>query len=460
MTAMMHRLLLIVPLAALFVIGLSAVPSFVADGRMASMAFADDDDDGGGNDDDDGGGGGGAAGATDDDEGRFPVFGNRPRTPQAGPAGPQAPDFAPDEIVTLALTEADLAVLVGQGFTVLDEQALEALDTTSRRLRIPNDLTLDEAREAARGVPSGQDADFNHYYRSEQAFSSSCRGVDCPARILVDWPLDLSRDGGCGNGVRIGMIDTGINAAHTTFTGADLEVLRLGDEALPESGALHGTAVAALLVGDPGSRSPGLVPGASLIAVDAFHSSGGDERTDVFTLLSGLDHLAEARVSIINLSLAGPPNAVLERAVTQLVEAEDIVLVAAVGNDGPAADPAYPAAYASVIAVTAVDRDGVVYRRAITGSHVDIAAPGVDVWTAASISGARPKTGTSYAVPFVTAAAAILRDTRPELRAAEVAAALQALARDIGDPGPDNVYGAGLVQFDPVCSDRPLILPD
>ncbi len=99
-----------------------------------------------------------------------------------------------------------------------------------------------------------------------------------------------------------------------------------------------------------------------------------------------------------------------------------------------------------MIAVTAVDRREQVYRRANRGEHIDLAAPGVNVWTAASISGARTKTGTSYATPFVTAAAALILQARPGLTPAEVRAQLQETARDLGKAGPDEIFGHGLVQ--------------
>lgn len=324
------------------------------------------------------------------------------------------------------------------------------LDATPRRLRIPPGVTLTAARDTVRALPTGQDADFNHYYRSE-GFPEDCVADECPARRMIDWPEPADRASACGGAVAIGMIDTGINPEHETFRGAQLEVLRLTPADRTTSRALHGTAIAALLVGDPATRAPGLVPSARVVAVDAFYRSGGDERADVFTLLEGLGLLAERDVGVLNLSLAGPPNTVLEEAVDRLTREAGIVIVAAVGNDGPRADPAYPAAYAQVIGVTAVDRSGAVYRRAIQGPHVDLAAPGVAIWTAASISGARWKSGTSYAVPFVSAAAAILRERRPDLPAAEIGPELRRLARDLGEPGPDPVFGAGLLNLGGLC---------
>ena len=454
----------------------------------------DDDDDGGGSggggsggggrdddrdDDDDDGGSSRSSGGRDDkdDDGGARVrpggggnlfgrlFGRPepsapPPAPSPAPAPTQAPApppppppaSAPDEIVALALDAADLATLTAQGYAVIEEIAVPGLDATPRRLRIPAGTTLADARAAVRALPTGQDADFNHYYRSE-GFPEDCEALECPARRMIDWPEPAERAAGCGGDVTIGMIDTGINDAHETLDGADLQVLRLAPEDFTPSRALHGTAIAALLVGDPATRSPGLVPSARLVAVDAFHRRGSDERADIFTLVEALGLLAERGVGVINLSLAGPANTVLEEVVARLKGEQDIVLVAAVGNDGPRAEPAFPAAYPEVIAVTAVDRDRVVYRRAIRGEHVDLAAPGVAVWTAASISGARWKTGTSYAVPFVTAAAAILREARPALTAPEIGPELARLATDIGDPGPDRIYGAGLLGLGTLCGD-------
>lgn len=419
----------------------------------SAAVLADDDDGGGGGGDDDDDGGGSGGDDDDDDDGAARVRrAPAPVAPAPVAPVPPPPAFAPDEIVALSLSQPDLDDLLARGFTIIEEVALDAFAGTSRRLRIPQGTTLLAAREIVRGLASGADADFNHYYRSEQGFDG-CAGTECPARRSIGWPVQAGRDAACGRDVAIGMIDTGINGDHETFVGAALDLRRISPGGFDASGAVHGTAVAALLVGDPTTRAPGLVPGARLVAIDAFHRRGADERADIFTLTEALDTLATEEVGVINLSLAGPPNAVLEAVTNRLVRDRDIVVVAAVGNDGPASEPAYPAAYAPVIAVTAVDRSGEVYRRAGRGEHVDLAAPGVDVWTAASVSGARPKTGTSFAVPFVTAAAAILRESRPDLAAADVAARLGDLSRDLGAPGRDGVYGAGLVGLGSLCDD-------
>lgn len=360
-----------------------------------------------------------------------------PSRPAPPPASVQLPDHAPDEIIAHDLTPEALDSLLDMGFTVAQEVFLGS-GRAVFRLKKPPSMTLERARDVVRD--RAQDADYNHYYRAGGA--ASCQGNDCLARQMIPWP-EIGT--GCGAPVRIGMIDTGLNPEHEAFRNAKINVHHIGQETgISGSDLLHGTAVAALLVGNPDSRTPGLVPHAELIAVDAFYKDGRDERAGAFSIIEALDYLTSQGVAVVNMSLAGSHNRALEMQIEHMHQA-GIVLVAAAGNGGPAANPAYPAAYLDVIAVTAVDRRGQIYRRAGRGKHIDLAAPGVDVWTAASISGGRNKTGTSFAAPFVTAAAALLLQQQPDLTPSQVQARLQASAHDLGAVGPDEIFGHGLV---------------
>lgn len=368
-----------------------------------------------------------------------------PRRSQARPV--ELPDYADDEVVATGIGAEQRDQLVADGYAVLDEVELALLGAAVVKLRVPDGVSLEDARTAVRAIAPDAAVDFNHYYRPEQ---SDCEGPHCIAPQLVGWPGFTPEGASCGAPVRIGLVDTGINPQHTTFDGGRLETVRIGEEELAESGRQHGTAVAALLVGAADSRTPGLLPGAEMVAIDAFHRAAQrDDRTDVFTLVRAIDTALEKRVSVLNLSLAGPANDLLADVVAKA--AETAVIVAAVGNGGPSAEPAYPAAYAGVIGVTAIDRNKRVYRRAGRGDHVDLAAPGVEVWTAASISGGRPKTGTSFAAPFVTAAAALLRARDPNLTPADVKQRLLKSAQDLGDPGRDPTFGWGLLDASSIC---------
>ncbi|MEQ1652445.1 MAG: S8 family serine peptidase, partial [Hyphomicrobium sp.] len=153
-------------------------------------------------------------------------------------------------------------------------------------------------------------------------------------------------------------------------------------------------------------------------------------------------------VKIINMSLSGPPDELIRKAIEKL-SAKGVLLVAAAGNEGPAAGPSYPAAYDQVIAVTAVNRDLQSYRYANRGAYIDVAAPGVSIWTALPGSQGGYHSGTSFATPYVTAALATLY---PRLASKTPQAALQQITyRDLGTPGPDPIYGQGLLVAPLTC---------
>ena len=164
-----------------------------------------------------------------------------------------------------------------------------------------------------------------------------------------------------------------------------------------------------------------------------------------------MDDIAEAiawivaqHVPVINVSLVGPKNALLE-IVVRTASAKGHLIVAAVGNDGPAARPLYPAAYPDVVGVTAVDMHRHVLLEACRGPHVDFAAPGADMSAAISGSAYAPVRGTSFAAPLVASLlAGQMRE--PSKDAAEHAvASLAGSAVDLGDKGVDVIYGNGLV---------------
>ena len=475
---------------------LSAGAPVDCDSRWSIAAYADDgDDDGDSDSDSDSDGGYGGSGGDsddgdngwgdndnddddndddddddDDDDGPrrsgvgrlLDIFGrsspNRAAAPRPRPA-PRA-NQATGEIVATGLEDDDIARLVELGYSVLSRQQLQTPPSTLVRFRVRSGVSLDEARSEVTGISAAARADFNHYYRTSAPVTpapspsgADCSGPGCAARKLICWPIAPGGRDGCGAGARIGLIDTGINPDHLAFKGGRLEVVASPVEAegVRKSSRRHGTAVASILIGSDESRTPGLLPEATVIAVDAFYrGKGNDERSDLFTLVKAIDLVSQRDVSIINMSLSGPPNAVLEQTMANL-EKGNIIVVAAAGNMGPKAEPVYPAAYPGVIAVTAVDHRGRIYRRAGRGEHIDISGPGVEVWIAASISGARFATGTSYAVPFITAATALALEEPGRLGHDEVLAMLAQGALDLGAPGRDDVYGHGLLQAAGLC---------
>ncbi|WP_415404825.1 S8 family serine peptidase [Tateyamaria sp. SN3-11] len=462
---------------------------------MHGAAWADDDDDGddgdsdngdngdyGDDDDDDDDGydsrsSGGQNGTRSGSSGRQPGANMRPgllrdllfgrqapppppaRAPSPAPAPIPLPERADDEIVVLDLSEADLGTLLARGYDVIRTVEIATTNSTMQRLRVPDGLGLTAALDEVRALQSGQASDFNHFYRTNEAPEVPCEGLHCTSFNQVRWTPPASETAQCGHStVRIGLIDTGINPDHEAFLGSQLDVLDFDTGADRSSGNQHGTAVAALLIGARSGRAQGLLPDADLVAVNAFYRAGRDERSDVFNLVSAMDQLAIRGVRVMNMSLAGPHNALLENMVTRLSE-DQTLIVSAAGNGGSRGPRVYPGGYDPVMTVTAVDVNDRVYRRASRGAHVDLAAPGVEVWTAASVRGIRTKTGTSFATPFATAAAAVLMSAQPGIRIGEVKAFLRNTAVDLGEAGVDETYGAGLVQFAPICAPIPSLQP-
>ena len=347
--------------------------------------------------------------------------------------------YEPDTLIARGLTDATLAALGRQGYRVIERHALSGAELL--KLRVPAGMSIEAARRDVRAAEPGALVDFNHYYRPD---SDECTGRRCLMRRISGWPPESSPNR-CRPTAPIGLIDTRINLDHPSLADSRITVLPLFDSDAERSGAHHGTAVAALFVGR--GEVPGLLQGWELIAVDAFRK--GDIATGM-DLARALDMLAARGVPVINMSLSGPDNAILARTVADVVD-RGILLVAAAGNDGPRARPAYPAAYPGVIAVTAVDRGKRIYRRAARGSHIDIAAPGVNVWTAASVRGQRPRSGTSFAAPFVTAAAALIMAENQGFSRREVEIVLEHEADDLGDRGRDDVFGWGLLDIRSIC---------
>jgi hypothetical protein len=356
-------------------------------------------------------------------------------------------------LVASGLSREDLAKLTARGFRI-EARTQGSLAPQVVRLRVPGGVSVAQARQQVRLVDARASVDFDQFYYLDEA-PPACTGAECQAPSLVNWASLINWSEAhtpqCGPAPLIGLIDTGVNVGHAALTGQAIEVM-----ALPERHALasvpdHGTAVAALLVGRPASPTPGLLPQARIIAVDAFYRDGGTaDRTDVMTLVAAIEALAERGVRVMNMSLSGPSNSVLEKAIAAAL-AKGIVIVAAAGNNGAAAEPSYPAAYPGVVAVTAVDRDLNVYRRATRGPYVDLSAPGVNVWTASAQGSGMLRTGTSYAVPFVSAAAGLVLASNPELDAKAVRARLEESARDLGQPGRDPIFGFGLIQMAGLC---------
>lgn len=328
-----------------------------------------------------------------------------------------------NQVVAYAPTAEALAAAEKAGFTVSGEQVLEGLDTRMVVLTAPRGMSTKKALQALQKLDADGTYDFNDIYLGSQSGSG---GGDQPS--------------GAGGG-RVGLIDGGVDSSHPAFRGAKVIQKGFAGTAAPSP---HGTATGSLLVGRSDGFA-GAAPGAELIVADVYCNQPTGGSTSA--IIQALDWLSKERVGVINISLTGPSNAPLKAAVGAMVKRGHLI-VAAVGNEGPAAKPLYPASFDGVIGVTGVDRRNKVLLEAGRGAQVDLSAPGSDIAAAAPGGGFAGVRGTSFAAPIAAGLLAKSFGSPDPARAASVTADLAAHAIDLGAKGRDTIYGAGLVGGD------------
>jgi hypothetical protein len=349
-------------------------------------------------------------------------------------ADPNGAAIVRNELVAFSPTDADLAAAQAAGFGIVDTRTLDGLDARIVVLQVPTGLSTARALTRLRALAPTGTFDFNHLYSRSGAADGGGES-NASANAVAPAPETPASP------IRVGLVDGGIDDSHPVFKDLIIHRHGCGDIAVPEA---HGTAVASLMVGRS-AEFHGAAPGAQLYAADVYcgQATGGS----VEAVADALSWLARERVAVVNVSLVGPPNVTLE-AVVRLVIARGYILVAAVGNDGPAAPPLYPASYPGVVGVTAVDAHRHVLIEAARGPQVRFAAPGADMVAAKSPRGFDAVRGTSFAAPLVACLLAT------EHREPDKDGALRAIddlahrAISLGGHAPDRTYGYGLVGAD------------
>ncbi|WP_184847444.1 type VII secretion-associated serine protease mycosin [Allocatelliglobosispora scoriae] len=260
-----------------------------------------------------------------------------------------------------------------------------------------------------------------------------------PSRV---WPLTR------GQGVTVAVIDTGVDALVPQLFGKVLQgadIINGGGNANTDCYG-HGTFVAGIIAAEPitGSGVSGIAPGVKILPI---RQATGPNDGSSSTLANGIRAAVTGGASVVNISAtAFFPSDDLRDAVRFAAE-RDVVLVAAAANEAQTGNPiAYPAAYPQVIAVGAIGQDGQRSEFSEVGSYLDLVAPGVDVVSLSrGGTGHLLDSGTSYATPFVTATAALVRAYHPKLTARQVMRRLELTADHPGAALPDPRVGWGVV---------------
>ncbi|MFD8422868.1 type VII secretion-associated serine protease mycosin [Streptomyces sp. NPDC059668] len=297
-------------------------------------------------------------------------------------------------------------------------------------------------------------------------------------RVLLDELWSRSK----GKGVRVAVIDTGVDVRNPQLThavdttaGRNFLPKKLKDDngdPIPrgkENGTTdtvgHGTRVAGIIAARPAPKTGfvGLAPEATIIPIEQNDAEGHGTAS---TLATAIRHAVKVGADVINISQdtanAVAPDLDLKRAVDEALRA-NVVVVASAGNDGLGGNvkETYPASYPGVLAVAASDRNNERASFSQSGDFVGVAAPGVDMISTVPKGGHCPDNGTSFSAPYVAGVAALIKAEHPDWTPREIVAQIEQTA-ERSVPGRDRLVGWGVV--DPVRAltedDHPREFPD
>ena len=306
-----------------------------------------------------------------------------------------------------------------------------------RALSAPNDLFFNEL--------------WGMHNTGQPVRASFVRGV---ADADIDAPEGWDLAFGAGNfpssgGVRVGILDSGIDLGHADLlnkTKACANALAAVGLVAPgcEDDAAHGTHVAGTIsaIANNSIGVAGAAPNAELAVFKALNAGGVGFYGDIIAGIHWLHTTGGAR--IISMSIGGPQDKALD---AELAHAEDagVLLIAAAGNDGDSTAN-YPAHHPDVMSVAATDAANKRASFSNCNADVEIAAPGVDVWSTAPGNAYAPLSGTSMATPHVSGIAAMAM-WKKGLTGPQTRSLLTSTAIDLGSAGRDTCFGYGLANL-------------
>lgn len=323
-----------------------------------------------------------------------------------------------DVLVATGISTASLERARKEGFQILERTEIEGLDLSYVKFATRPDQQLKSEQEQLQKLAREAEVSADNIY-----FTSGAVTMTASSATLAS---------GKASSGAMGLIDGGV-ARHSAIA---MPVEQRGFAKGAPIASSHGTAIASLISGNLKPLSRGL------LAADIYGSdpAGGNATA----IASALGWMAQRDVPVVTISLVGPDNGLLGRAI-KAAQQKGMLIVAAVGNDGPAAPARYPAAYKGVIGVTGVDHRERALPEAGSATPIDFAAPGAGMKGASTDGKLVPLRGTSFASPLV---AARLFSYYPAANIGKIEAAVKGLineAKDLGKKGADKVYGHGLV---------------
>jgi serine protease AprX len=295
-------------------------------------------------------------------------------------------------------------------------------------------------------------------YKDQKLKVQASPGGHSPPALGIDDPR--KEHGLKGDDITIALMDTGADPNHESLIGNKIVAFKdfVNNQSAPYDDNGHGTHCASLIAGN-GTMS-GVAPDAKLVVVKVMDKDGACYLSDAIKALDWcIQNKDKYDIKAISFSVGGEGpsdgDSLLDLACNKMVD-QGIVMCVAAGNSGPAEKSiVIPGDAEKVITVGAVDNRGTVFERSSRGPSPsgeikpDIVTLGVDVISA--LSGSEDQyssmSGTSMAVPQVTGAVALLLEARPDLKPSDIKRILLKTADDLGQGGPDNIYGYGAMNL-------------
>ncbi len=351
--------------------------------------------------------------------------------------------FVPDEVMFTVSGSPQIAETIGQRhhLVLVSSHNVGLIGGgTMNRYRIPDRRSVPEVirdLETERQITWAQP---NYIFKLE-GVEVAPQGLAAAQYALAKLHLPEAHRITEGDRALVAVIDSGIDETHPDLTGAVVDRFdTLGGTVQAHA---HGTAIAGAISAH--GALLGVAPHANILAIRAFGAADttpGAEGTTAH-VVEGLNWAYDHHARIVNMSFAGAFDPLLALAISK-AHRKDMIIVAAAGNEGPGAAPAYPAADPNVIAVTATDRSDKLFSAANRGSYICLAAPGTDIIAAAPSNSYQFSSGTSIAAAHVSGMIALLLAEKPDLGADTIRRVLKDTAHELGTPGSNQDFGSGL----------------
>ena len=277
-------------------------------------------------------------------------------------------------------------------------------------------------------------------------------GPAAPYYDEAQWNLELIgaetafRRDCLGQGVRVGVLDSGVNP-HPDLG----ERLLPGHNYIPDAADPddtsdaygHGTRIAGLVAAAAENGYIGTAPGAEIVPLKVTDGKTVKVSAICEAIYAAIDTYG---CNVLNLSMGVQTDYEALREAVAYAEEKNVVVVSAVGNNGSSA-VYYPAGYDTVIGVGGVDSGGNVSHSSQHNASVFLTAPGVKVRSIAASGGYISSSGTSFATPQAAGAAAVLLGMDGSLTPDAIRTILAQTAVDRGAEGYDEYYGHGLLNL-------------